>query len=33
MNLPPVANDIFLNTPENTPLGVNVASGAFDPEW
>ena len=31
MNLPPVANDIYLTTPENTPIGVNVASGAFDP--
>ena len=31
INLPPVANDIHLSTPENTPLGVNVASGAFDP--
>ncbi|MCW3126417.1 MAG: outer rane adhesin like protein, partial [Bacteroidetes bacterium] len=30
-NLPPVANDIYLNTPENTPIGVNVASGAYDP--
>lgn len=30
-NLPPAANDIYVSTPENTPLGVNVASGAFDP--
>jgi hypothetical protein len=30
-NLPPVANNIYLSTPENTPLGVNVASGAYDP--
>ncbi|MBS1686530.1 MAG: tandem-95 repeat protein [Bacteroidetes bacterium] len=30
-NLPPVANNIYVSTPENTPLGVNVASGAYDP--
>lgn len=30
-NLPPVANNIYLNTTEDHPIGVNVASGAFDP--
>ncbi|MFN8309530.1 MAG: Ig-like domain-containing protein [Chitinophagales bacterium] len=31
INEPPVATNIYVNTMENQPVGVNVASGATDP--